>query len=62
MKILRINCLILLSVVLKLQSVIRCIWHPRLNEIVVSCGDGSMKIYFDEKTSQRFVLTIVCLL
>jgi hypothetical protein len=36
-------------------SVVRCEWHPRLNEIVVGCADGSVKIYFDQKTSLRGV-------
>lgn len=35
------------------SSVVRCLWHPRLNQIVCGCGDGSIKILYDEKRSQR---------
>lgn len=35
------------------SSVVRCIWHPRLNQFVVGCGDGAVKLYYDEKKSHR---------
>lgn len=35
------------------SSVIRCFWHPRLNQIVCGCSDGSIKIYYDDTKSQR---------
>ncbi|XP_052777137.1 WD repeat-containing protein 70-like [Mya arenaria] len=34
-------------------SVVRCIWHPRLNQFVVGCGDGKAQLYYDEHKSHR---------
>lgn len=34
-------------------SVVRCIWHPRLNQFVVGCGDGKAYLYYDEQKSHR---------
>lgn len=34
-------------------SVVRCIWHPRLNQFVVGCGDGKAYLYYDENISHR---------
>ncbi|XP_064384798.1 WD repeat-containing protein 70-like isoform X2 [Halichondria panicea] len=34
-------------------SVVRCIWHPKLNQIVVGCSDGQAKVYFSPKHSFR---------
>jgi len=36
-------------------SVVRCLWHPRLNQIVAGCGDGSVKLFYDKTTSHRGV-------
>jgi len=33
-----------------LQSVVRCLWHSKLNQIVVGCADGKAKIIFRPKT------------
>ena len=33
-----------------LQSVVRCLWHHKLNQIVVGCVDGKAKIIFSPKT------------
>lgn len=35
------------------SSVVRCLWHPKLNQIVVSCADGNVKIYYDPDKSHR---------
>ncbi|XP_039289144.1 gastrulation defective protein 1 homolog isoform X2 [Nilaparvata lugens] len=32
---------------------IRMLWHPRLQQIFVGCGDGTVKIYYDDKKSMR---------
>ncbi|CAJ0919204.1 unnamed protein product, partial [Mesorhabditis belari] len=32
-------------------SAIRCIWHPRLNQMLVSLSDGTLRIYYDPETS-----------
>ncbi len=37
------------------QDVIRCIWHPKLNQIAVGCGDGTVKLYYDTKKSIRYL-------
>lgn len=35
------------------SSVVRCLWHPKLNQIMVGCADGKAKIYFSPKYSIR---------
>ncbi|KAL1464103.1 hypothetical protein WDU94_003782 [Cyamophila willieti] len=35
------------------SHIIKTIWHPRLNQIFIGCGDGSVKIFFDEDKSAR---------
>lgn len=35
------------------SHVIKCIWHPKLNQIFVGCGDGIIKGFYDEKKSLR---------
>ncbi|XP_069107594.1 WD repeat-containing protein 70-like isoform X2 [Argopecten irradians] len=34
-------------------SVVRCLWHPKLNQMVASCADGQVKLFYDPKKSQR---------
>ncbi|XP_038202750.1 WD repeat-containing protein 70-like [Arvicola amphibius] len=34
-------------------SVVRCLWHPKLNQIVVGTGNGLAKVYYDPDKSQR---------
>lgn len=36
-----------------LQSVVRCLWHPKLNQIMVGTGNGLAKVYYDPVKSQR---------
>ncbi|KNC85160.1 hypothetical protein SARC_02653 [Sphaeroforma arctica JP610] len=36
-----------------LASTISVLWHPRLNQIVVGCADGKVKIFFSESGSQK---------
>lgn len=38
------------------SSVVRCLWHPRLNQMVVGCSDGNVKVYFDPDKSHRGAL------
>ncbi|KAL4237104.1 WD repeat-containing protein 70 [Mactra antiquata] len=35
------------------SSVVRCKWHPKLNQFVVGCGDGKAQLYYDELKSHR---------
>ena len=28
-------------------------WHPKINQIFVGCSDGSVKVLFSDKHSQR---------
>lgn len=35
------------------SSVVSCLWHPKLNQIVVGCGNGTTKIYFDPEKSNK---------
>ncbi|CAO2629987.1 WD repeat-containing protein 70 [Lemmus lemmus] len=34
-------------------SVVRCLWHPKLNQIMVGTGNGLAKVYYDPNKSQR---------
>ncbi|XP_068106734.1 WD repeat-containing protein 70 isoform X3 [Hyperolius riggenbachi] len=34
-------------------SVVRCLWHPKLNQIMVGTGNGLAKVYYDPVQSQR---------
>merc|ERR1712071_573927 len=33
--------------------VVRSIWHPKLNQIVIGGGDGLVRMYFDAEQSNR---------
>nr|CAG4651680.1 EOG090X0364 [Triops cancriformis] len=33
--------------------VVRVSWHPKINEILVGCGNGQIKVFYDDKLSQR---------
>ncbi|XP_013385487.1 WD repeat-containing protein 70-like [Lingula anatina] len=35
------------------SNVVRCLWHPKLNQIVVGSGDGKVKMLYDPDRSQR---------
>ncbi|KAK6179715.1 hypothetical protein SNE40_012016 [Patella caerulea] len=35
------------------SSVVKCLWHPKLNQIVVGSGDGLVKIFYDPNKSNR---------
>lgn len=35
------------------SHIIKTLWHPKLNQIFVGCGDGVIKGYYDEKRSMR---------
>ena len=35
------------------SSIVRSLWHPKLNQIVATCADGKIKMLFDEKRSLR---------
>ena len=37
------------------SSVVRCLWHPKLNQIAVGCGNGEVKIYYDPDRSKNGV-------
>ncbi|CAH2296464.1 WD repeat-containing 70 isoform X1 [Pelobates cultripes] len=34
-------------------SVVRCLWHPKLNQIMVGTGNGLARVYYDPAQSQR---------
>lgn len=38
-----------------MQSVVRCLWHPKLNQIMVGTGNGLTKVYYDPVKSHRYV-------
>ncbi|KAJ7378457.1 WD repeat-containing protein 70 [Desmophyllum pertusum] len=35
------------------SSAVSCLWHTKLNQIVVGCGNGTTKIYFDPEKSKN---------
>lgn len=35
------------------SHIVKTLWHPKLNQIFVGCGDGIIKGYYDEKRSLR---------
>ena len=35
------------------SSVVRTLWHPKLNQIMVGCADGKVHLFYDPKISQR---------
>jgi len=37
-------------------SVLRCNWHPKLNQIAVGLSNGDIKFYFDRELSHRGIL------
>lgn len=34
-------------------SVIRSLWHPKLNQVMMTCSDGVIKVFYDTKMSER---------
>ena len=38
-----------------LQSVVSCLWHIKLNQIIVGCGDGNIRVFFDPERSTKWV-------
>ncbi|XP_068624955.1 gastrulation defective protein 1 homolog [Battus philenor] len=41
------------SIEVSKSHVIKSIWHAKLNQIFVGCGDGTIKCYYDQKKSLR---------
>uniref|UniRef100_A0A915JPV3 WD repeat-containing protein 70 n=1 Tax=Romanomermis culicivorax TaxID=13658 RepID=A0A915JPV3_ROMCU len=41
------------------KSVIRLLWHPRINQLFTTFNDGSIKLYYDPKISSRGALLCV---
>lgn len=35
------------------SHIIKTLWHPKLNQLFVSCGNGIIKCYYDDKRSSR---------
>uniref|UniRef100_A0A8D2ZKN4 WD repeat-containing protein 70 n=1 Tax=Scophthalmus maximus TaxID=52904 RepID=A0A8D2ZKN4_SCOMX len=45
--------LVFFSTELRLTDVVRCLWHPKLNQIMVGTGNGLAKVYYDPVKSHR---------
>ncbi|CAI9743068.1 repeat-containing 70 [Octopus vulgaris] len=41
------------------SSAVRCMWHPKLNQIAVGCGNGNVAMYYDPEKSRRGALLCV---
>lgn len=50
-----LNLMLLFLSVCVLQSVVRCLWHPKLNQIMAGTGNGLAKVYYDPVKSHRYV-------
>jgi hypothetical protein len=37
------------------SSVVKCLWHPKLNQIFLTTGSGLIKVFYDQEKSQRGV-------
>ncbi|KAK7082175.1 WD repeat-containing protein 70 [Halocaridina rubra] len=35
------------------SHIVRLIWHPRLNQLMIGCGDGKIRILYDKKLSRN---------
>lgn len=35
------------------SSVVRCLWHPRINQVACSTSDGNIKVFFDDDRSEK---------
>ena len=35
------------------SHVIRALWHPKLNQLMIGCGDGQVRIYYDPERSNN---------
>lgn len=44
------------------QSAIRCLWHPKLNQIMVGTGNGLAKVYYDPVKSHRYVSALLAVI
>lgn len=40
-------------------SAVNCLWHPKLNQIFVGCGNGRVKVFFDPERSTRGAILCV---
>ncbi|XP_070195487.1 WD repeat-containing protein 70-like isoform X2 [Littorina saxatilis] len=40
-------------------SVVRCLWHPKLNQMALGCGDGKIHLHYDPKKSHRGAMLCV---
>ena len=38
------------------QSVVSCMWHPKINQILAGCGNGKVKVFFDPQRSTRYLV------
>ena len=43
-------------VYLLFQGIVRCLWHPKTNQLAVGLGDGNVKIFYDPEKSHRSVV------
>lgn len=41
------------------SSVVNSLWHPKLNQIFVGCGNGKVKVFFDPEKSTRGAILCV---
>ncbi|KAB7494275.1 Gastrulation defective protein 1-like protein [Armadillidium nasatum] len=40
------------------SHVVRVIWHPKLNQIMLGCGDGQIRIFYDPKESRNGAILV----
>uniref|UniRef100_T1ITA1 Uncharacterized protein n=1 Tax=Strigamia maritima TaxID=126957 RepID=T1ITA1_STRMM len=40
------------SVPINNTSAVRCLWHPKINQILVGCSNGNIKVFYNPKKSE----------
>ncbi|XP_046851509.1 WD repeat-containing protein 70-like isoform X2 [Xenia sp. Carnegie-2017] len=41
------------------SSVVNCLWHPKINQLFIGCGNGEIKVFFDPQKSRRGAITCI---
>ncbi len=44
---------------MKKKSVIRTLWHPKINQLFLTSGNGEVKVFYDNEKSQRGIVDCV---
>ncbi|XP_075914406.1 WD repeat-containing protein 70-like, partial [Petromyzon marinus] len=42
------------DIVVSCSGVVRCLWHPKINQILAATSDGEIRVYYDPELSHRY--------